>query len=64
MYRATWPFIVLFCFVALQVRPINFSDFEKALLQVRASVAPRDLKLYLDWNAQFGSAELAAETDS
>lgn len=47
-----------------QVRPINFSDFEKALLQVRASVAPRDLKLYLDWNAQFGSAELAAEIDS
>lgn len=41
-----------------QVRPIAVCDFEKALLQVRASVSEKDLDVYLDWNKQYGSWEL------
>ena len=36
-------------------------DFDKALMQVRASVSPRDLQLYIDWNKQFGSVEYNPE---
>ena len=38
-----------------QVRPIDFSDFAKAMSQVRASVSSVDLQGYLDWNEKFGS---------
>lgn len=44
-----------------QVRPISLGDFEKAFSQVRASVSPKDLRLYIDWNAQFGSVDVAPE---
>ena len=36
-------------------------DFEKALMQVRASVSPRDLQLYIEWNKQFGSVEFTPD---
>ncbi|CAB3979824.1 fidgetin 1 [Paramuricea clavata] len=38
-----------------QVRPIVFTDFEKAFRQVRASVSTQDLDLYVSWNKKFGS---------
>ncbi|RUS72904.1 hypothetical protein EGW08_019324, partial [Elysia chlorotica] len=38
-----------------QVRPIQLSDFEQALLQVRASVSDKDLELYAQWNQTYGS---------
>ncbi|GFO13994.1 fidgetin-like protein 1, partial [Plakobranchus ocellatus] len=38
-----------------QVRPIQLSDFEEALLQVRASVSTKDLELYTEWNKTYGS---------
>ena len=41
--------------VFLQVPPIAFKDFLSAFTQVRASVSESDLKLYVDWNKQFGS---------
>ena len=37
------------------VRAIDFSDFQDALRQVRASVSDKDLKMYMDWNNQYGS---------
>ena len=37
------------------VRPVTTADFEDALCQVRASVSPSDLKLFEDWNRQYGS---------
>ena len=37
------------------VRPMNFDDFIDALRQVKASVSDKDLKMYHDWNNQFGS---------
>ena len=37
------------------VRPINLSDFEKGMKQVRASVSPKDLHQYEAWNKQYGS---------
>jgi hypothetical protein len=46
---------------ANQVRAISFVDFEKALMQVRASVSTKDLTLYIDWNRQFGSTEIQGE---
>ncbi|CAI9728748.1 fidgetin 1 [Octopus vulgaris] len=38
-----------------QVRPIQFSDFEDALIHVKASVSPKDLEGYIVWNSTFGS---------
>lgn len=38
-----------------KVRPISMDDFEEALGGVRASVGSQDLKLYEEWNTQFGS---------
>ena len=37
------------------VRPISPADFARAFKQVRASVAPKDLQQFVDWNEQFGS---------
>ena len=37
------------------VRPIDLSDFDYAMTQVRASVSSKDLDLYLEWNQKFGS---------
>ena len=37
------------------VRPVTRGDFDDALCQVRASVSPGDLKLFEDWNKQYGS---------
>lgn len=37
------------------VPPIQMHDFEDALGQIRASVAPAELKSYRDWNTEFGS---------
>ena len=40
---------------ASEVRPVTRADFDDALCQVRASVSPSDLKLFEDWNRQYGS---------
>jgi hypothetical protein len=32
-------------------------DFLDAFKQVKASVSDKDLKLYLEWDAQFGSGK-------
>ncbi|EDV20775.1 uncharacterized protein TRIADDRAFT_31346, partial [Trichoplax adhaerens] len=40
-----------------QVRPIVFTDFDAAFLQVRPSVSEKDLDLYVQWNRQYGSGE-------
>ncbi|KAA3674526.1 uncharacterized protein DEA37_0008376 [Paragonimus westermani] len=40
-----------------EVRPVELSDFEAALSQVRASVSTGDLEHYLKWNKQYGSFE-------
>jgi len=37
------------------VRPINHKDFSLAMTQVRASVAPKEIDAYLEWDRQFGS---------
>ena len=37
------------------VRAIKFEDFNDALKQVKASVSDKDLKMYMDWNEQYGS---------
>lgn len=37
------------------LRPMNLSDFEYALTQVRASVSSKDLDFFVDWNQKFGS---------
>eukprot|EP00106_Octopus_bimaculoides_P005752 XP_014773194.1 PREDICTED: fidgetin-like protein 1 [Octopus bimaculoides] len=39
----------------ISVRPIQFSDFEDALIHVKASVSPKDLEGYIIWNSMFGS---------
>lgn len=38
-----------------QVRPINFSDCEKALTQVRSSVSHSELLHYTKFDDEFGS---------
>eukprot|EP01027_Heterolobosea_sp_BB2_P013900 GEZU01020002.1.p1 GENE.GEZU01020002.1~~GEZU01020002.1.p1 ORF type:complete len:392 (+),score=81.57 GEZU01020002.1:368-1543(+) len=40
------------------VRPINFTDFELAFKQVRASVSQKDLDIYVEWNKQYGSFDI------
>ncbi|OQV24248.1 Fidgetin-like protein 1 [Hypsibius exemplaris] len=37
-----------------EVRPINFSDFEKALVKCKSSVDSAQLQQYAQWNAKFG----------
>ncbi|KAF9195873.1 hypothetical protein BGZ50_003134 [Haplosporangium sp. Z 11] len=37
------------------LRPISHKDFLEALSQVRASVSDKDLDLYRDWDAKYGS---------
>jgi len=39
------------------VRPIDFRDFEQALKKVKKSVAAESVKVYEDWNAEFGDTE-------
>ena len=39
------------------IRPINVSDFDNALKQVKASVSTKDLELYLEWDNQYGSGK-------
>jgi hypothetical protein len=39
------------------VRPISLTDFHDAFKQVKASVSDKDLQLYLEWDAQFGSGK-------
>ncbi|XP_031573495.1 fidgetin-like protein 1 isoform X2 [Actinia tenebrosa] len=38
-----------------QVRPIEYTDFDAALSQVRASVSQKDLDTYIQWNTLYGS---------
>lgn len=45
----------LYILVKFQVRPIVLKDFEAALKFVRPSVSQNDLKVYVDWNLQYGS---------
>jgi len=40
------------------VRPIRQSDFEDAIMQVRASVSAQDLDGYMEWNKQYGSLSI------
>lgn len=35
---------------------IGLPDFDAALSEVRASVAPKEVDAYIDWNKQFGTA--------
>ena len=37
-----------------EIRPINFSDFEASLLNIRPSVNKEGLKQYEDWAKEFG----------
>ncbi len=37
------------------VRPIALGDFQAALTEIRASVAPKDLAPYEAWNTTYGS---------
>ena len=37
------------------VRPVTYEDFQTALQQVKPSVSPQDLGLYIEWNKQFGT---------
>jgi hypothetical protein len=39
----------------VEVPPISAHHFEQALLRVRASVHPDELRGYEEWNARFGS---------
>ena len=39
------------------VRSINFQDFAKSLKKVRKSVAAESLKIFDEWNAEFGDTE-------
>ena len=39
------------------VRPIHFGDFEKALKKVKKSVAVETLRVYEEWNAEYGDTE-------
>ncbi|RKP37504.1 P-loop containing nucleoside triphosphate hydrolase protein, partial [Dimargaris cristalligena] len=40
---------------AEDVPPVTFENFQQALTQVRASVSDRDLKLYDEWNKEYGA---------
>ena len=37
-----------------EIRPINFSDFEASLLNIRPSVNKQGLQQYEDWAREFG----------
>lgn len=43
------------CMASDAVRPIQMRDFDLALCQVRASVAPDQLGQLKDWDKQYGS---------
>ena len=36
------------------IRPINFDDFEKSLMNIRPSVSKQGLKEFEDWAKEFG----------
>lgn len=38
------------------LRPVNLSDFEAALTQIKASVSQKDLGVYEDFEKTFGSS--------
>lgn len=40
---------------AADVRPITLEDFLDALSQIRTSVSPKDLELYIKFDEEFGS---------
>ncbi len=44
-----------------RVRPIQMSDFTAAMTQVRASVAPKELKQYIEWNKLYGATKVEEE---
>ena len=37
-----------------QIQPINFSDFEASLVNIRPSVSKQGLKEFEDWAREFG----------
>ena len=37
-----------------EIRPINFEDFEKSLMNIRPSVSQQGLKEFEDWAKEFG----------
>ena len=37
-----------------EIRPINFSDFENSLLNIRPSVGKQGLQQFEDWAKEFG----------
>lgn len=43
---------------AESVRPVMYDDFKEALNCVKASVSPKDLQQYIDWNAKYGSGKI------
>ena len=38
-----------------QIRPVTFSDFEKALLNCKSSVDAHELNMYREWDKKFGT---------
>ncbi len=40
---------------ALQVRPIEFSDFQTAAAAIRPSVTREQLRVFEEWTAKFGT---------
>ena len=38
----------------VQVRAVNYPDFQDAFLVIRPSVSQEDLGVYVDWNARYG----------
>eukprot|EP00347_Sterkiella_histriomuscorum_P022391 403330656 len=43
------------------IRPLDLSDFQEALKNVKASVNQNDLEKYLEWNNQYGSVPLTID---
>jgi SpoVK/Ycf46/Vps4 family AAA+-type ATPase len=43
---------------AKDVPPISYSHFQQALRGMNPSVAPSDLKAYLEWNDTYGSKKI------
>lgn len=43
------------------IRPLNLSDFEEALRNVKASVNQDDLQKFMDWNDIYGSFPIKPE---
>ena len=41
----------------VKIRPITFDDIQKAIKKVRSSVSPDSLKVYEEWDSEFGYAK-------